>query len=50
MAVDRKGAFLQKSVHKIINVLVKNNQANYTLLVGSEICIIGGYNDWSTFL
>ena len=23
MAVDRKGAFLQKSVHQIINVLVK---------------------------
>ena len=46
MAVDRKGTFLQKSVHQIINVLVK---ANYSSRWESD-CIIRGYNDWSTFL
>ena len=49
MAVDRKGAFLQKSVHQIINVLVK---ASYSSRWESDLhnSIIRGYNDWSTFL
>ena len=48
MAVDRKGTFLQKSVHQIINVLVK---ANYYSRWESDLHNQSrGYNDWSTFL